>query len=334
MRTALLSVLSFVGTLLVGGALLGLQGAGPGDPRAQLIDDALVQERATVLVLGNSVTQSAVDPAVLAAGLGLAEGAVASLATEGAGPGAWLATLERAQAAGWAPAVLVLYVPLEMLWAPTPATDEDVALLVELGASEEAFALAGHPAPGLGVRLLHQREVAQRRLLDALSAGLVDGIWRAPAGARPASERARQAVFGEGGPMDLSAQGARLDGHGPQEAVAGVDPDGVQALMAAAQAGGMRLVVVQPAEHPQARALACGPIVDHPELEAALARGGADLLDLATALPGYRGFKTRHHLYPVGKAELSGVLAAGLAELQVLHAAGAQPGRRWTAPCP
>jgi hypothetical protein len=334
MRTTLLSLLSFLSTLGLGLAWLGLLGPGMGDPRAQHIEAALGHEGASLLILGNSVTQSAIDPAVIAEGLGLAEGAVASLASEGAGPGAWLATLERAQAAGWAPRVLLLYVPFDMVWTPLPATDEDVALLVELNASDAAFALAGRPSPGAAVRWIQRREAVQRYLLGMLSAGLVDALWQAPVGARRASERARQAVFAEGGPNDPAGRGARLDGGPARDAASQADPGVARALIATARRHGMRLVVAQPAQHPEVAARPCGQVVENPELEKLLIEGGADVLDLATALPGSQRFKTRHHLLPVGKAELSVILADGLAEMQVLTAPPTQPGRRWTAPCP
>jgi hypothetical protein len=177
-------------------------------------------------------------------------------------------------------------------------------------------------------RRLHLRE----RALEALTAGLVDLLWPAPPGARPASMRARAALFPESGPNEAAAQAPRAGGIEEREVVE-PRPEVAQALLAAAAAAGARLVVVQAATNPEHLPQPCGEVVLKPRLEQQLADGGADLIDLVTLFPDSTPFKTRHHLWPSWAPEASAAVAEAL---RVLGLPGSVPparGRRWSKPC-
>jgi len=111
-------------------------------------------------------------------------------------------------------------------------------------------------------------------------------------------------------------------------------PEVAAALLDEARRTGARLVVVQAAANPEGHPRACGPTEALPELEASLKAGGADLLDLSTALDQERAFTTHHHLTPEGRAAATALVAQGIGELGSLSASGGAEGRRWAAPCP
>ncbi len=334
MRSALAPVASFVAVLALGQALLaGLGGAG-GDPRAVAVDEAIAASSGDVLVLGNSVTQSAIDAPALGEALHLPAGAVAKLATEGAGPATWLASWDRAVRAGLHPRIVLLYVPLHMVWTPEDPHESDLALLADLGAPDAAWALTGHPAPDVVTTLQSRRFHLRETVLDGLTAGLADLLWQPSPSGKTASSRARAALFGAPRPNEHTGQGQRVDGGGaPVVAASAPRPEVAAALLDEARRTGARLVVVQAAANPEGHPRACGPTVALPELEASLKAGGADLLDLSTALDQERDFTTHHHLTPDGRAAATVLVARGIGELGALTGGGGE-GRRWVAPCP
>jgi hypothetical protein len=177
-------------------------------------------------------------------------------------------------------------------------------------------------------RRLHLRE----RALQALTSGLVDLLWPTPPGARPASLRARMALFPDSGPNDAAASAPRAGGAEGRGAVK-PRPEVAQALLSAAAAEGARLVVVQPAEHPEQRPQRCGEAAVEPELEQQLADGGADLIDLTTLFSTSDPFKTRHHLWPQWAPEASAAVAEALRALGLPGSAPPSRGRRWSRPC-
>ena len=94
-NTALRAGMSFLGVLGAGLAVaFALDHAYP-DGLERRLDDVIARSTGEVVVLGSSVTLSAIDPEALGTELGLPANAARVLALEGTGPAVWLASAVR-----------------------------------------------------------------------------------------------------------------------------------------------------------------------------------------------------------------------------------------------
>jgi hypothetical protein len=334
-NTALRAGMSFLGVLGAGLAVaFALDHAHP-DGLERRLDDVIARSTGEVVVLGSSVTLSAIDPEALGTELGLPANAARVLALEGTGPAVWLATYAHARREGLVPRVVLLYVPVNMVWIPDATADMELALLSALDAPPAAWALARTERSPLRIRADELRFRGRDALLEAISGWAAELAWPAARDAhRHASTRARAALFEDHTPNEAAAQAKRLDGAGASARTGLTRPDVIDALVAAARADGARLVVVQPAQSPADLRRPCGPVVLLPELEAHLDNARVDLLDLATSLPDVGLFRTHHHLTHEGASRLTATLAAGLRAIHATTTSTDTPARRWVAPCP
>jgi len=326
--------MSFVAVLAAGlAAALALNHAFP-DGLEKRLDADIAASTGEIVVLGNSVALSAIDPDALSAALGLPGRAVTVLALEGAGPPVWLATYAHARERAPAPRVVVVYVPVNMLWLPDPPADAELALLAALDAPPAAWALARTDRSALRIRLDELRFRGRDAFLGGLSGWAADLAWPATEGTqRAASTRARAALFESHTPNAAAAQAPRLEGASAAARPEATRPDVIDALIATTRADGARLVVVQPAQSPADLKRPCGPVVLLPDMEAYLDRAGVDLLDLATSVSEMPLFRTHHHLTHEGASRLTATLAAGLRAIDAAASPVDTPARRWVAPC-
>jgi hypothetical protein len=274
-------------------------GTGLEDPLAGRIPDG-----AALVVLGNSVARSAVDPQALQGALGLPVG---DLILQGSQPAHWLAALRhRVFGAGHRPTVVLLYAPPQSLLGVRLVAEVDQGLLLTLLSGPDPDlvrrALGESLQMGPLPLLLRGRERARRRLLAAaegLGAPPV-ALGPDPLALLPADPDARFQVL-PGAPS--AGQVADRD-PAPQTPDRSWLPD----LLAEVEEGGAQLWVIQPPRRPGEGP----PPARYDSLWPWLVAQGARVEGLESLDLSAEDFDSAWHLRPEAQARVSAALAARL----------------------
>lgn len=309
-----------LGVLGLGAVAVRRLAATVGNPRA---DRAVLELRALpeVVVVGNSVAQSAVDPAAL----GQATGRTVGLAAVEGAKGPHAAALLRHHPLSQGSTV-VLYMPLHNLLAGELPGAGDRALLLELltGPDEPLTALALGSAVGRWEVWRRDQGRARDAVLGGaarLPARVIGGLMGLP----PSKEDAL-AGLDAGSAPNLRPQGGvpvaapRLEEEPPVRSAPGSALPLVLEATSRAQA---RLVVVVPAER-EAVGAPCRPAPEEEALAWLLAQNAA-VVDLRGGPLSAGDFSREYHLHDAARPQATALLARMLAQ--------AQPGAWHSAAC-
>jgi hypothetical protein len=279
-----------------------------------LVEQASVPEgaRPDVVVLGNSVARSAVDPFELATALGLPPDRVVGVMAPGLQAPHWLA-IARHQlwGRGLAPAHLVVYAPSHMLGRVRLGSALDRSLLLGLLVEPDPALFEGATGEASAGWALWDRD--RQRARDAVMRGLTYGpaeLWYGQGRAEPVVEPAMADLFEGRGPaeaddaaLELGVERTREEG---VDRAADPDPGWLDELAAEGRAAGTQVWVVAAA----GRGDRC-PTVP-PAQAAAIEAAGGRVLDLG-AMPLPNGaWKTTHHLEAEGRRRVTAALGEAL----------------------
>lgn len=281
-----------------------------------MVSQALLQPGAApkLVVLGNSVAQSAISTEALTHDASLNPSDVAVLAAGGLQPAHWLAVLRhQVHGRGAAPEWAVVYAPAHSLGRVALVSKLDQALLLDLLVDpDEALVTRATGRSGGGWALLSRnRERARDRLLQVVGYTPAE-LWYGRGRAEPVVEPAMADLFSGRGPATAGPESLDLglddraaeDVRQAQEATVPLAESWLPAIAAEALAHDGRLLVVLAAE----RGARCGA-TDPSELSAL----GVDVLDLRVAPLSPTDFAGDHHLRASGAQIVSELLAQDLA---------------------
>jgi len=279
-----------------------------------LVEQASLPEgaRPTVVVMGNSVARSAIDPFELASALGLAPDAVATVTAPGLQAAHWLA-IARHQlwGRGVVPEHLVVYAPSHMLARTQLGSALDRSLLLGLLRSPDPALMVGATGSAGSVWDLWDRD--RQRARDAVVRALTYGpaeLWYGQGRHEPVVEPAMADLFEGRGPVaepDAALElGAERTGTDRMDVDNGGNPGWLDELASEGRVAGTQVWIVSAA----GRGERC-PTVPPAQADAIAAAGGR-LVDLgALPLPN-AAWKTTHHLEAPGRSRVTAAVARAL----------------------